>query len=94
MSTEAQRLNSRRIDAANALHDAGAHLRGLLARWNDRDDASSHDAVAREALSAQITAAETERRDAQRDADDAESEWSAAVTAERIEAEDAARATA
>lgn len=96
--TAVRSLNSRRIDAANALHDADAHLRGLLARWGERcmagiagrppttwtpeDDAA--------ALAA-IDAAKAARADAQRAADDAEEEWSAAVTAERIEAEDAAR---
>ncbi len=80
-------LNSRRTDAANALHDADAHLRGLLARWANPDDTDP-------SLSDAISAAKKARGEAQRALDEAQEEWSAAVTAERIEAEDAARAEA
>jgi hypothetical protein len=88
MSTnETRSLNSRRIDAANALTDADAHLRGLLARWANPDDDDP-------GLSDAINAAKEARVEAQRALEEAQEEWSAAVTAERIEAEDAARAEA
>lgn len=58
MSTETARLNAARIDAANALHDTDAHLRGLLARWADPDDNDP-------ALDARITEAQRARNRAQ-----------------------------
>lgn len=99
MTTSTARTpNSRRIEATNALHDADAHLRGLLARWGERCMAGiagrppttwtpEDDATAL----AEIDAAKSARAEAQRAADEAEEELSAELTARRIEAEDAAR---
>ena len=78
-------LNDRRIYAADLLHAADADVRMFLARWADPDNTDP-------ALSAKIDAAKAARADAQRALDEAEQELSAALTAERIEAEDAARA--
>ena len=77
-------LNDRRIYAADLLHAADADVRMFLARWADPDNTDP-------ALSAKIAAAKAARADAQRALDEAEQELSAALTAERIEAEDAAR---
>ncbi len=86
MTDELARLASARIDAANDLADADAYLRGLLARWNDPNDAMDP-AV----LSGRIDAAKVARREAQVAADLAREAESAELTAQRIEAEDAAR---
>ncbi len=76
-------LNDRRIYAADLLHAADADVRMFLARWADPDNTDP-------ALSAKIDAAKAARADAQRALDEAEQELSAALTAERIEAEAAA----
>lgn len=83
-SPEIARLNAARIDAANALHDADAHLRGLLSRWADPTDSDP-------TLSARITEAQAARNAAQAAADSAEHDLAAEIAAERIEHEDAAR---
>ena len=62
---------------------ADADVRMFLARWADPDNTDP-------ALSAKIDAAKAARADAQRALDEAEQELSAALTAERIEAEAAA----
>lgn len=84
MSTETARLNAARIDAANALHDTDAHLRGLLSRWADPTDSDP-------ALSDRITEAQAARNAAQAAADSAEHDLAAEITAERIERESAAQ---
>lgn len=81
-SPEVARLNAARIDAANALHDADAHLRGLLSRWADPDDSDP-------TLSDRITEAQAARNAAQAAADSAEHDLAAEITAERIEHESA-----
>lgn len=78
MSTETARLNAARIDAANALHDTDAHLRGLLSRWADPTDSDP-------ALDARITDAQAARNAAQTAADTAEQDLDAELAAERVE---------
>lgn len=96
---EIHALNARRIDAANALRDADAHLEALRVRWRERCMAwlAGHPPTTwspeddGEAL-AELATAQTARSDAESAKDEAEMAWSAAVTADRVEAEDDARA--
>jgi len=79
---ELTRLNARRIDAANALRDADAQMRGPLARWADPSDADP-------SLSARITEAQRERDAAQAAYDEADHDLDAEITAQAREYEDA-----
>ena len=87
MTDELARLAAARTEAANDLADADDYLRGLLARWNDPNDAMDP-AV----LSERIDAAKVARREAQVALDEAREAESAALTEAHVEAEDAARA--
>lgn len=80
-------LNSRVTDAANALHDAEAHLEGL----RRADGADFHGLGGRPVPIEEMTVATRAREAAKAALDEANEALRGHLTAERIEAEDDAR---